>query len=181
MNLIHEQQSIWQIPGFLSQKECDDLIIFSESRGYEEAEVSLPSGSRMMKRIRNNYRVIYEDQNLAKKIWDKLQAHLPAEIDGRVSAGLNERFRFYRYELNERFKRHIDGSFKRNENEASKITLMIYLNEDFVGGETAFDELVVQPTTGSALCFMHRLKHEGCPVQEGTKYVLRTDVMYREK
>ena len=57
---------------------------------------------------------------------------------------------------------------------------MIYLNDDFTGGETTFDDVSIQPKTGTALCFIHEQKHEGTPVIEGTKYVIRTDVMYRK-
>ena len=36
----------------------------------------------------------------------------------------------------------------------------------------------VQPKVGMALVFEHAILHEGVAVEEGTKYVLRTDVMY---
>lgn len=179
MKLIKHIPKIWLIEDFLSQKECDDLILFSEQRGYEEATVSLKSGAKMMKGIRNNSRLMYEDQKLADKYWLSLQDVCPKEIDNYESVGLNEQFRFYKYESNQRFKRHIDGRFVRNELEESRITFMIYLNDDFSGGETAFDDVVITPQTGAALCFIHEQKHEGCPVTAGTKYVLRSDVMYR--
>ena len=107
--------------------------------------------------------------------------------------GLNERWRFYRYEPGQRFKRHRDGTLAlpprvvdglRLPMGRSLTTLMIYLNEGCVGGETAFfgengDEWVrVRPQTGTALCFPHEIKHEGCVVAEGVKYVLRTDILY---
>ena len=57
---------------------------------------------------------------------------------------------------------------------------MIYLNDDFKGGETRFNDLTVHPNTGKALLFIHEQKHESIPVEEGMKYVLRTDVMYRK-
>ncbi|MEM1134219.1 MAG: 2OG-Fe(II) oxygenase [Bacteroidota bacterium] len=60
------------------------------------------------------------------------------------------------------------------------MTFMIYLNEDFKGGETKFDEITIKPKTGTALCFIHEQKHEGCFVISGVKYVIRTDVMYRK-
>jgi len=58
---------------------------------------------------------------------------------------------------------------------------MIYLNDDFKGGETKFNDLIVAPKKGTALIFYHYLEHEGSEVIEGTKYVLRTDIMYRLK
>ncbi len=176
--MINENK-IWTIDNFLSVKECEDLIILSENLGYVEAEVSLNSGSKMLKSIRNNYRLLYQDFNLANLLWEKLKYYCPKQIENQNVVGLNEQFRFYKYELNQRFKKHKDGSFKRNEFESSRITFMIYLNEDFEGGETSFDEQVIKPTTGKALCFFHELKHEGCALIKGVKYVLRSDIMYR--
>ena len=70
----------------------------------------------------------------------------------------------------------------------SKTTFMVYLNGDFVGGETVFREKGVEPGSpgecsirpqqGMALFFRHKLWHEGKNVEQGTKYVLRSDVFY---
>lgn len=175
------EPSVWTIPNFLSEKECEDLIIFSEMRGFEEATVGLKSGAKMMKSIRNNYRLEYDDVNLAKRLWEKLSEHCPLQIESSQAVGLNEHFRFYKYDEAQRFKRHRDGRYKRNELEESRITFMIYLNSDYEGGETAFDELSIEAETGTALCFVHELKHEGRPVSAGVKYVLRSEVMYRQQ
>ena len=164
----------------MTKEECDNLLLFSEQKGYEEAKVNLSSGAKMMKGLRNNYRLMYQDQKLADKYWGILKDYCPAKIQENEAVGLNEQFRFYKYESSQRFKRHIDGRFKRNDNEESRITFMIYLNEDFAGGETKFDDVTIKPEIGTALCFIHEQKHEGCPVTEGVKYVLRTDVMYRK-
>lgn len=37
----------------------------------------------------------------------------------------------------------------------------------------------VLPKTGMALIFNHDTLHEGEPVTKGTKYIIRTEVMYR--
>lgn len=179
MKLITHTPKIWTIQNFLSLKECEDIIFFSEHKGYDEAKVSLSSGAKMLKGIRNNYRLIYTDEVLAQKYWTKVKAFCPSKIEEHEVLGLNEQFRFYRYEENQRFKRHIDGRFKRNSQEESRITFMIYLNEDFEGGQTAFDDITIEPKTGSALCFIHEQKHESTPIKKGTKYVLRSDIMYK--
>ncbi len=61
---------------------------------------------------------------------------------------------------------------------------MIYLNDGFEGGATCFHQgrhrLHVTPKAGMALVFYHRVLHEGAAVEKGRKYVLRTDVMYRD-
>ncbi len=179
MTLNQHTDIIWTIDDFLSKKECEDLIVFSEMRGYEKAAVSMKSGAKVMKAVRDNYRLIYRDEEMALKYWSRLQPFCPAQIDNWNAIGLNEQFRFYRYESSQRFKRHIDGRIKKSDKEESRITFMIYLNEEFEGGETQFDDVKIVPKTGTALCFIHEQKHEGCPVIEGAKYALRTDVMYR--
>jgi hypothetical protein len=67
--------------------------------------------------------------------------------------------------------------------EQSHFTFLVYLNDGFEGGATAFHEsrasLLVTPEAGKALVFYHRQLHEGMPVVRGRKYFLRTDVMYR--
>lgn len=180
MNILQHTEKIWTIQNFLSQKECEDLILLSENIGYREAEINLTSGAKMMKNIRNNNRLLYQDNQLALRYWQKLKAFCPESIENNIAIGLNEQFRFYKYEINQRFKRHIDGRFRRDENEESRITFIIYLNDDFEGGETIFDELTIQPFMGNALCFAHEQKHEGAIVTNGVKYVLRSDVMYKK-
>lgn len=181
MEIIQHGQQIWTIKDFLTADECDQLVIFSEQYGFEEAEVSFSSGSAMAKNIRNNSRIVIEDTALADRLWGKLKAYCPSELDNWVAVGINEMFRFYKYDPDQRFKRHIDGRFKRNENEESRITFMVYLNDDYSGGSTKFDEVNIVPQKGTALCFIHEQKHEGTPVIEGTKYALRSDVMYRKQ
>lgn len=88
--------------------------------------------------------------------------------------------RFYRYCPGQYFKWHQDGTFRRSETEESFLTFIMYLNDDYAGGATQFAWETVQPRCGSVLVFPHRLRHQGAPVITGTKYVLRTDVMYLE-
>jgi len=54
---------------------------------------------------------------------------------------------------------------------------MIDLNDDFLGGETKFDDISPHPKTETARCFIHEQKHEGMPILSPTKYVLRSDVI----
>jgi predicted 2-oxoglutarate/Fe(II)-dependent dioxygenase YbiX len=92
--------------------------------------------------------------------------------------GLNERFRFYRYDPGERFAPHRDGAYHRDNGEDSLLTFMVYLSEGFTGGDTVFPNLAVTPRLGMALIFEHQILHEGAAVISGRKYVLRSDVMY---
>jgi len=137
----------------------------------------------MRKDVRDNLRVVLDDPDLAAEWWARAQSLFGEERSGWTAVGLNERFRFYRYDRDHRFNRHSDGYFKRNNGERSHFTFMVYLNDGFEGGATAFHEtyplLQVKPEQGKALVFYHHQIHEGMPVILGRKYVLRTDVMYR--
>ncbi len=180
MPIVQHTPSIWTIPHFLSENECRQLIGFAEGFGFEEATVGLSSGARLMKGVRDNFRAEVDDDALANRLWAPIQDEFPATFEGIVPVGLNPHFRFYRYENGQKFKRHIDGRQKVGVLE-SRVTFMIYLNANFEGGATAFDEVSIQPETGTALLFVHELKHEGCPVESGKKYVLRSDVLFQSE
>ena len=180
MSVQHHTPQIWTIEHFISPPECADLIALSENIGYVEAKVGFASGAAMMKGLRNNYRALHTDLALAARFWERLRDFCPIALDDSQAIGLKEQFRFYKYESNQRFKRHVDGRFRRNETEESRITFMIYLNEEFEGGGTTFDGVTIVPKTGQALCFVHELKHEGRPISSGVKYAVRSEVMYQQ-
>lgn len=174
-------EDIFVLENVLSQEECKLLIAKSEKVGYEEATVFTGSEHRLIKGIRNNLRVIIDDTELIEKIWLKVSSFFQNEINDHKAYGLNERFRFYKYEVGQRFNKHKDGAFVRNENDRSFYTFMIYLNDDFEGGSTDFEsDISIQPKTGSALVFLHPLRHIGTRVTKGVKYAIRSDVMYQK-
>lgn len=178
MNRTTYTDHLFTIEGFFSQQECQSYIDLSESLGYEVAAID---GGRVVRSVRNNDRVFYENPVLGKHLFERLHPFLLPKIGNSELVGLNERFRFYRYQPGHRFHGHQDNSFIRDGREASYYTFMIYLNDDFKGGETTFTKHRIIPKQGMALVFLHQLFHEGSEVLSGTKYVLRTDVMYRLK
>ncbi len=170
---------------FFTPEECKGFIDLSEKEGYAESLIRMKGveGEVMNKEIRDNDRVIWDNPQVAEQLWELVKDLMPYDIDGWEPIGLNERFRFYRYKDGQQFKPHVDGAYKKSPTEMSKITLLIYLNEEFEGGATTLiienEEII--PKTGQLLLFEHKLLHCGRPVISGTKYVLRTDVMYRLK
>jgi len=110
--------------------------------------------------------------------------------DGALNDGEGQQFR-------KRYKYDTDASGKTR----SFLTFLIYLNDGFEGGATRFyrpsnesggggkiSEMVaqgVQPKKGCVLVFPQgntaSLLHEGSAVTKGTKYDVRTDVLYRRK
>lgn len=177
-----DDPKLFVIRDFLSPKECERFIAQSEQLGYDDAPITTSAGFQMRKDIRDNQRVILDDADLAAQWWERAKDLLVPDWFGWRVVGLNERFRFYRYDVGQRFAPHTDGYYERNTGERSHFSFMVSLNEGFEGGATAFHQsrpsLLVTPEQGKALVFYHRQLHEGMPVVRGRKYVLRTDVMY---
>jgi prolyl 4-hydroxylase len=172
---------VFTVDRVLDAAACAGVIARIDTAGPTAAPITTPRGFEMRPDIRNNTRVMFDDADFARHLYERVRAVLPAQLCGMRPCGVNERFRCYRYEPGQRFAPHYDGAFVRDERERSHLTFMIYLNEGFGGGATAFhdNELAVVPRTGLALLFQHFQLHEGCAVTSGVKYVLRTDVMFR--
>jgi prolyl 4-hydroxylase len=91
-----------------------------------------------------------------------------------------------RYEVGQEYGSHFDyfnilGRPAQNLNDR-KATFILYLNDDFTGGETYFDclDITVKPKKGMALYFTYdylnedlkyRTRHAGLPVKSGTKNI----------
>ncbi len=180
MTKVQLNENIFLIMNFWSKEQCENFIQMSEEKGYSAAKIDTGMGNRVVSSVRNNKRVMHKDQYLADELWNQLAEHIPERYGNFKASGLNELFRFYRYQPNEEFKKHTDQSYVRNENEISFYTFMIYLNNNFSGGETLFTRNKITPVQGMALVFLHSLDHAGSPISSGTKYVLRTDVMYQK-
>ncbi|MEL6106904.1 MAG: 2OG-Fe(II) oxygenase [Planctomycetota bacterium] len=172
-----------RIRNALSAEACAELVTKIDELGPETAPINTSEGTQVRTDIRNNERVMFDDFELAAALFEVAKGHVPSEMRNRKLVGANERFRCYRYRPGMRFAMHSDGSFERNNEEKSFYTFLIYLNEDFGGGETNLvtrPELSVKPETGLGLVFQHPIIHEGAEVTYGTKYVARTDLMYRK-
>ena len=178
--------TVFTVSNLLSPAECDDYIAETEKIGYQPAPITTSAGFEMRPDIRNNRRVMLDDIERSTVLWERIEPHIPPvlQLQKQEAIGLNERLRFYRYDPGEYFAPHFDGAYRRPNGEISIWTFMVYLNEGFVGGETRFNsryphsDVTVVPQKGMALCFIHHLLHEGAPVIQGRKYVLRSDVMY---
>jgi len=172
---------VFTVDQFLNKAECQHYIEMGEQMGYQPSEVNLPIGSVRRTDIRNNDRVIFDDPCLAELLFARAAPLLPETLGEWRLHGLNERFRFYRYGRGEYFKWHKDGYFEKTPDEVSMLTFLIYLNESFEGGDTQFRWETVRPREGMLLVFPHKQSHQGAEISAGTKYVLRSDVMYERR
>lgn len=184
----------------LSASHCADLIDRAEAGVWLPATVNGFEGRERRPEVRDNDLALLEDPELVSLLHARLRPSMPARYRGRAVVGIHDRLRCYRYRVGQRFGLHRDQSYRgpdstrmlgAPETESSSVsvktrsafTLLVYLNDDFVGGETNFPDQsrVIQPQRGAALVFQHMLLHSGEPVSQGTKYVLRTDILVEEE
>ncbi|CAF4566427.1 unnamed protein product [Rotaria sp. Silwood1] len=170
-------------------KECQDWIELTEQRGYNPAKVNVGYGrEKLMTDFRDSDRCIIDDVNMANILFQRIESFLPKTCNGYHLVGLNERLRFLRYGPGQKFEPHMDGVYAREDGsgEKSMLTVQLYLNEGYKGGETTFihhtassKNVPCVPRTGMVLIFSHHIVHEGSKLIKGRKYTVRTDVMYR--
>lgn len=181
------------VPGLFSAGECAVLLHDDIRRSFQRANANYPVY------YRNNDRLVVDDEQLSARLFDKVQAYLPATINTESAieaengnwslAALNTRLRFCKYSSQQYFHRHLDGIYYKSDTEQSKLTFMIYLNSatDFEGGRTLFYQTrestepwaVYIPQQGDLIVFDHNVWHEGELLHAGEKFVLRSDIIYQ--
>jgi predicted 2-oxoglutarate/Fe(II)-dependent dioxygenase YbiX len=181
-NLDLSHPLVWTVDGVLSESECSSLRATIDALEWQPALVSVAGGARRIPDLRDNDRAFLRSPPLAEMLFRRVETQVPSRLDGMDVVGANELLRCYRYGVGHRFGLHYDGRYVRNERERSLLTFMVYLNDDFDGGHTRFPDVGrnVVPRAGTALLFEHFVLHEGCAVTAGTKYVIRSDIMYTE-
>ncbi|KAI0362289.1 hypothetical protein OH77DRAFT_1491713 [Trametes cingulata] len=194
------EDQILLIDDFFSPVECKAFVKFIDGL---PLELTPPKKRGEAERV--NHRMSITSVDFAHRLYAVLAPHLPqfpypawakkpAGATARAPHSLNSNIRVYKYETGQYFGPHYDDSVRDPETGAkSEWTLLIYLtgSQDGVeGGETIFyrdqrgkpRETIVPPLTrGTALLHRHGqdcLLHEGSPVTKGTKYVLRSDLMF---
>ena len=199
---VRDVEGCFLLHNVVDAADCDAFIRQAEAAGFSAASLNAPPGQTYNARVRNNERARWEmNTTTLGELTAKLAADIPSQIqddDGVIwtLVGLDPAFRCYRYDVGQRFQKHYDSSVvKTVGEEQSFLTLIIYLNDDFQGGETTFfvggwkavrsgqaAEVTVRPRRGSALVFYHAGRrsplHEGSELISGRKYALRTDVIY---
>jgi hypothetical protein len=121
-----------------------------------------------------------DDPVFALRLYQRVATHLPASWQARELQGLLPRMHCLRYLAGDRSALHRDHAWDGGGEARSELTLLVYLNADFQGGQTEFPEqrVCVVPAAGRAVLFPHGLLHRGAPVEAGTKYLLRTEIYY---
>lgn len=118
------------------------------------------------------------NHDLATLLEDRLQS-LFGRLMPDKECYVHPSFAYTRYNRKGHLGFHRDGH--KIENGARSIaSLLLYLNSDFEGGQTEFEDRVVQPEIGKGLLLPQDVLHRAAPVSAGTKYLIRTDVMVKD-
>lgn len=173
------EEGIFVANSFLSPVETDQYIQVSEYEGYKPADVDVHGERQMLTMIRDNDRVDLQSMEIAESLWQRIDKSTLPVIDNLIASGLTPYLRFYRYQGDQKFQLHKDGS-KEYQGKKSYYTLLIYLNDLPDSGATRFREsnLLVYPEAGKALLFKHDLWHAGLAAKDGIKYVIRADMLF---
>lgn len=164
---------LWTADDVYSREECARIV--------QDIERWSPDIATNNPLYRDQDRVMRDDPEVTAQLFARLRPHLPEAIGELRLFGLNERLRYYRYRAGQRFAPHMDHWYRASETRITLLTVLAYFNDDFEGGETRFVEQVevtVVPCPGRVAIFQHKIRHEGCAVVGGTKYAMRTDVLY---
>ena len=170
---FEDRPILLQVPVVYAPEECARLIALIEA--------GAPTLATNNPLYRDQDRVIRDDPTIADDLFRLLRPNLPTTMGPLRLVGLNHRLRFYRYRAGQRFEPHTDHWYQASPRLITLYTVLVYFNEDFDGGETRFHEQLedtVVPREGLVAVFQHKLRHEGCPVRAGTKYAMRSDVIY---
>ncbi|KAI0413210.1 prolyl 4-hydroxylase [Xylaria grammica] len=192
----------------LTRQECMSIVAAMETVGFLPDCPLRDDGSASSILAHNVYWVV--DKAFHDALWKRVSPHIPSRVGGRKARGINRRFRVYRYVPGAEYRCHFDGGWPpsgvdrktgayvydaspADAKQSSLFTFLVYLNDEFEGGETTFftpsvrdgvmNAFPVRPAMGSVALFPHgdargALLHEGTGVKRGAKYIIRTDVEF---
>ena len=121
-------------------------------------------------------------------MWDRMKPYLPETYTDATGqrwkfTGTTKYIMYAMIEPNQSFPIHTDTGADYSNEAESKFTVLVYLNDDFVGGRTQFYDDVfcktrcVVPQPGVVVAFDINLFHAGMMVTQGTKYWIGTELV----
>jgi len=221
------KDEIYTLDGVLNEAECGQIIDRVNSKGWNFSSRSGGGHGRTGKEDpRTNKFCVFHDPGLSSKLWKAIKSSLPNDLTflGQnvyfnsntkgaewLPSFVYDKIRVYKYDVGDSFPEHIDYKVKRTVFrhgrefiQQSFMTLLVYLNDDFEGGETGYwpdhngihcrflraeekqgskkdHQVVVTPKTGMALVQNQNILHEGFPPTKGVKFILRTDIIHERE
>jgi prolyl 4-hydroxylase len=176
---LSEAPEVSLVTGLFTAAECAYLIEVATSALQPSVVVDPHTGRQVPNPIRTSSGAAFPFANENPAI-HALNRRLAAASGSDVRAG--EPLQVLRYAPGEQYHQHSDALPGVAPNQQRVMTFLVYLNEDYDGGETSFPELgvKVRGSTGDGLLFRNaspdgvpdpRSVHAGLPVTRGTKYL----------
>lgn len=165
---------IYQIHNAISASVCRDYIRQGDQIGWIPNDI-------------NELNPLFSRSETALKIdieglFAAIQRRVPQRLDNMDIVSLvKQRTACMRYSEGEYFGVHTDAPFVAQDGAITKLSLVLYLNDDYTGGETVFPDLAleVKPEVGKILLFPPNLPHMSKMISRGAKYIVRSEVLYR--
>jgi len=185
LKCVSNEFHIWEMKKFFANNICSFFIDKYEQeimkKFSKNSNCNLIFGNDLEKNIedRNIKRIDFVSDEVAKIIWNGLDFSVLSKIDFKPT-NINSRFRIYKYFIEDEFKNHTDASTIISKTEETLYSLLIYLNDDFEGGHTKFNNFVIKPKTGTLVTFPHKQIHSGEKIISGNKYILRGDIIFKK-
>jgi hypothetical protein len=206
---IPEKYPIIVVDNFMTKSECKEII--SSVNSYDLTELSFRDSKRIIAFDNNDCLTNTISSRLEKNgILNKIN-NIKIKPYGFSSnsvnwnpnnSQINKCFRFNKYTDSEGVKYHRDAQYCESKFVKSNYTLVLYLNNDYVGGEIKFKipnvkidhcghtikeelnllqscdskKITISPRRGTLVIFDQRLLHKTSNVK-GTKYILRSELI----
>ncbi len=211
VSACEEAPGVWIINRLLLPSECDRIAQTAERHGFSDVDqrqrlLAFETNSMLLEGLQERVQ-----QDLLFKRLGNVSPYGFFDAPGpawSLSGKLNPCLRVTKYNVGGKFSWHRDSQFTGSALSKSSHTLMIYLNDDFEGGDTTIlvptkspsdleeayvptsdidaevaglaghvEEVVIRPKKGMVVLFDQRLIHSGQPVTQGSKYILRSDLL----
>ena len=187
--------------GLISAAEAAELRRAVDLVGFRPFIRTLPGATAGLSKAepkRSHTSLVLHDAELAAWLWPRVEPfvrgfHPTFNYQRWAPHCINPCFRCLRYGAGQVFETHTDDVHSKltaHPAQRSFLTVVIYLNEGFEGGELRFVKTrgggdgervlaTVAPAAGLTAVFEHDLLHEALPPNGDTpKYIMRTDVIF---
>ena len=183
---VDDDYVVEEIHNFLTKVECDTIIRISSDKLFE-SEVFKKEGDSQDTTVRISKQCWLKDDD------DLIIQNISQRIAARTNTRLNlqEQLQVVKYDPNGFYKPHFDACDSVSQDFCERmdrgmgpryITFIMYLNDEFEGGETFFPNInkKIIPEMGKAAIFysvnkdcmlLQKSLHGGLPVQNGQKWI----------
>ena len=146
---------VLEIPDLLTDAQCDALVAAALERGLKPSEVLDATGTSTLDLTHRT-----SDQTWYRDSEHPVAAHL-AEMASKLAGTPTthqEQLQVVRYRTGGHFRDHHDAFFHETMNRLGgprRATLLVYLNDDFEGGDTVFERIGtrIRPRKGKGVFF----------------------------